>query len=166
MELIHLDQTARGVHPVVSGEVLDRLLLIDDFRINLHPTPRFGLHLEFWSVALGYLTQFPWQDHVQEHLARRPAPWVGTPDDPYSDLDQGWEIFIWCEAGDVVVIAGDFESPPGSFYAAFRVPEETFDREWTSLILAVEEMRAGGRKGPLRKSLVERARRRFTRGGY
>jgi hypothetical protein len=84
---------------------------------------------------------------------------VGTPDDPYSDLDQGWEIFIWREAGDVVVISGDFDSPPGSFYAAFRVPEVTFDREWTSLILAVEEMRHGGRRGRWRKSLVERGGR-------
>ncbi len=94
----------------------------------------FGYHVMFFSPTYGYIASFPWWDNVTRDLASdefwvlgehsgadlrygdpnyspaRPVSIpLGTFDDPYTGLEQSWQIFIARHENFVYVLEGSLE---------------------------------------------------------
>lgn len=120
---------------------IDQFPIVQDFRLELRDCGGdLGWHIEFLSHDLGHLGGFPWWDHVDVALQRFSLENIplGTLDEPYSDLDQGWQIVIFEANGFVHVLENegvDGEDPSGcTFTTWFRVPRVQYVHEWTRVI--------------------------------
>lgn len=133
-EPVYLEQSRRGASPKVPEHIRLRLPVIKDFRVLLGSHQDGDVRLEFWSRKQGQLlVTFPSRDFQEQTVTNLSEALfgIGGADDPLMDVHMGSEIFVWREAGEVLVIqGGDDDSEPGSFRIAFRVPEGTFAEEW------------------------------------
>jgi broad specificity phosphatase PhoE len=66
-----------------------------------------------------------------ENLAQ--ATCAATADQPYHDLEQGWELAIWSDASWTYGMAGDGE-PYGQYHTRFRVAVAEFRAAWERAI--------------------------------
>ena len=109
---------------------LSQFPLIEDFRVNAGETLRFGTSMQFESAAHGRLAGF-WWDHVKSDQRLGPG-WmpVGTFEDPFWDLDEGWEIAIGADEDFVYVVEGEFELEPRRFLRYFAVRRSEFETAW------------------------------------
>ena len=122
------------------GECLNKLdllafPLVEDFIIKLEQTGTFGIHLYFYSDQLGRLASFPWWDNVEKDLSSYTSsdiP-VGDFDEPYSDLEQGWQIIIFEDENFVYIMEGQ-EPCCTEFPIWFRVTRDRYYNEWMRLI--------------------------------
>lgn len=137
-EPVYLEQSRRGAPPNVPTNIRLRLPVVRDFRIVLGAQPDGDVRCEFWSRKQGQLlVAFPSRDFQEETVTTLAEALygIGGADDPLNDVHMGSEVFVWREAGEVLVIhGGDDDSEPGSFRIAFRVPEGIFAEEWWGML--------------------------------
>lgn len=108
---------------------------VDDFTLEIRNSA-FRALVWYVSPTLGRLSH-PALDHADARirlwtLADIP---MGTPEQPYSDADQGWETYIWRDGAFVYVMEGEGE---GEFTVWYRVPADRYLSEWQRLIDAVK----------------------------
>ena len=99
---------------------------VDDFTVRTVEIDAVG-YIEFVSAARGRLAWFPAWEHADRdlrHFIAADVP-LGTIDEPYEDLDEGWSIVIFEHAGFVYVAEGD---------RRFRIPTDDYVKAWAALI--------------------------------
>ena len=69
--------------------------LINDFYINIDKTDLFGYHLDYRSEKHGLLSNFPWWDNIEREIHSEKDIPIGTLEEPFDDLEQGWQIYIF-----------------------------------------------------------------------
>jgi len=103
----------------------------------------FGYHIYFFSSPRGYIASFPWWDHAEQDLRREgfSVP-LGTLDQPYSDLEQGWIIAIASSDHFVYVVEGDFDRVivDHSYHTWFKVPEDRYLEQWQRAIQTCHQL--------------------------
>jgi hypothetical protein len=108
--------------------------LVQDFEIVPTDTGGpFGRMVRFWSEQLGWLATFLWWEHADLalHLCDRADIPIGTPEQPYHDLEQGWQILIFCRGDFAYVVQGYWPSnQPVVWDTWFRVPLAQYINEW------------------------------------
>jgi hypothetical protein len=114
---------------------LSQFPTVSDFRLDLRDGP-LGPHLFFTSDDLGTLAGFPWWDGVVTGLERMTVADIplGTIQEPYCDLDQGWTILIFETSGYVYVRQGGEDRY--TYRSWFRVTRTRYVREWVQAIAA------------------------------
>lgn len=138
-ELTYLPQRRRTLPPDVSAVLQSRLPLIHDFRIVLNVDGAGYLAPEFWSARRGFLVRaFPFRDALAEEFPSSAEALLGIGDaaNPLVEVELGQELFVWRQAGEVLIVAGDPEAEPGSFRVAVRVSDATFATAWWNLCAA------------------------------
>ncbi|HTI14315.1 MAG TPA: hypothetical protein VL461_07055 [Dictyobacter sp.] len=97
----------------------------------------FGYQICFFSAPRGYIATFPWWDHVEKDLRCEgfSIP-LGTLNQPYSDLEQGWIISIATDDYFVYVVEGDFDRTINDHFhhTWFKVPKERYLSQWQKTI--------------------------------
>lgn len=103
------------------------MITVDDFSVILVDTEESGQQLEYRSAARGRLAGFPAWEHVDRDLRHFIADDIpnGTRDEPYRDVDEGWDITIFEDDGWVYVRENGQE---------FRVNADEYRRVWNALI--------------------------------
>lgn len=143
---VSLEQSRRGAPPKVPSHLRMRLPLIRDFRALLGCQPDGDVRMEFWSRKQGQLlVAFPSRDFQEQTLANLSEAFfgIGGAQDPLMDVHVGSEIFLWRDAGEVIVVQGsDDDSEPGSFRIAVRVPEDVFAEEWWGVLRLARRLQA------------------------
>lgn len=84
--------------------------VINDFEIRLYnQRGRLGWHLKYYSDSLGILSSFPWWDNVYKDLIGMTIDEIpiGSIDNPYDDLEQGWQLVIWQKRNYIYIIEGN-----------------------------------------------------------
>lgn len=112
---------------------LEAFATVQGFAIALRPAASLGEHLEYRDGAGTRLAGFPWWDHVSALLKRRPPYYraCGPREDPFTDMEHGWEQLAFETGGFVYVLEGNGD---GIFPVHFRVASERFTAEWARVI--------------------------------
>ena len=103
---------------------------IEDFRIATFKSKGYGYHLAFKSPAHGVLTSFPWWDHVDKDMAKgiQEIP-MGTIQNPFYDLEQGWQLLIFLHEDQIYILQGK-EPGDNNFQTWYRVDLDRYLSEW------------------------------------
>jgi len=115
---------------------LSKFPIIDDFKILLTDHKRkMGIHIRYQSTSLGILSSFPWWDNVDKDLVGMTIDRVplGSINQPYDDLEQGWQLVIW-EKKDYVYIIEGSEPCCWEFDCWYRVDKRTYISEWERIL--------------------------------
>ena len=150
--LTYLPQRRRALPPHISETVRTRLPVIADFRILLTPDESGYLAPEFWSGRRGFLARaFPFRDALAEGFPSSAEALLGIGDaaSPLVEIELGQELYVWRQATEVLIVAGDPEAEPGSFRVAVRVPEPVFATEWWRLCSVARRYVAPQTGGPV-----------------
>lgn len=115
--------------------------LIEDFETITKDCGKFlGVHLYFNSQELGLIASFPWWDNVNKKLKEmetQDIP-VGTVDNPFNDLEQGWQILIFQKRDYVYVMQGE-DPCCTEFPIWFKVRKEKYFEEWVKTLQKYKE---------------------------
>lgn len=114
---------------------LDTFPVIDDFEIKTIETGSLGVHIYFYSLKLGILSSFPWWDHAEHDIKKMSIEHIplGSTENIYDDLEQGWQILIWEEKEYIYIMEGD-EPCCQEFRTWFKVNKNNYILEWQKLI--------------------------------
>ena len=115
--------------------------LIGDFTVEAQDCGKYlGKHIRFTSEKHGRLASFPWWDHAERTLGKMDREQIpcGTKDDPFDDLEQGWQILIWEKDGFVCVMEGN-DPLCTEFGSWFRVEKDLYISEWEKQISRFRE---------------------------
>ena len=118
--------------------------VVRNFKVLLKHIASLGHHVELHDES-GFLAGFPWWDHAARTLRMRgeEAVPIGTIENPFEDLEQGWQILIF-EQGDKVYVLEGPEPVCPDFPVWFAVPREEYFQAWKDVI---EKVRADERRG-------------------
>src|SRR5436305_12785701 len=108
---------------------------VPDFSIELRELEDSGKIVHYVSASHGELAWFPGWEHADRNLRHFVASDVplGTIDEPYDDLEEGWRIVIFENGGFVYIFEDD--RPKGTrFPRRFRVPRERYFWAWAAVI--------------------------------
>ena len=104
--------------------------LIDDFEVIPVVAPPFGLEMRWQRASGEVLILFPWYDVADlEPALDRDHPPVGTMQEPWFHIDQGWFYMALEDDGEVIVQNGD---DIGHVTDRFRVPAADFRSAWAA----------------------------------
>lgn len=121
--------------------------------------PPFGYHVMFFSPSLGYIASFPWWDNATRDLAKdefwvlgehNGSDWrydhpefhpdrpisipLGSFDDPYTALEQGWEIVIAQHDMYVYVLEGGMDKRRlKGYHSWFKVSLDRYLEQWQAI---------------------------------
>lgn len=124
----------------------------------------FGYQVRFFSPTLGYIASFPWWDNATHDLVKdefwvlsehtgedlrygdpnyhpdRPVSVpLGNFNNPYTALEQGWEIVIAQCDRYVYVLEGNFDQRKG-YHSWFKVSLERYLRQWQAVKTVCKEL--------------------------
>jgi hypothetical protein len=87
--------------------------------------------LEFVDESLGIRVTFPWWERadVERWIRTVVGAPLGSVDEPFDDVDQGWHILIWRMTDEVFVLEGAEDTFP----VRLRVPADLYLAEWAAL---------------------------------
>lgn len=105
---------------------LDDFPIVRDFAVGLEDSDEGGRHIVFTSGGMR-LAGFPAWDHADRdlrHFTPSDVP-IGSVDEPYEDVDEGWRMAIFEQGGFVYVIENE---------TRFRVPTERYLQGWAAII--------------------------------
>ena len=106
---------------------------IKDFFIFIQDSEgKMGRHLYFKSKEHGILTSFSWWDNVEQRIKNMTAPLYGTVEQPFTDIDQDWNINIFRKDEYVYLIEGNDNHLEYNTY--YKVPIEIYEKEWSNLL--------------------------------
>ena len=129
--------------------------IVDDLRVEPVPdmTGHLGVQMRWVSDTLGVVAVFPWWDHLERDADLRSivpdgVP-IGTPDEPFLEIDMNWGIRIWRNGPYVYVV----HDGGAGWNTWFRVPIDVFLAAWQDGIDRIRATDAsaspkeGGRRG-------------------
>ncbi|MBB5855581.1 hypothetical protein ACFQ05_36270 [Amycolatopsis umgeniensis] len=109
---------------------------VDGFAVQLFQRANLPGHvLRFVDGGDAVLAEFSWWDHVEVTL----RGWtlddipLGTPEEPFRDLDQCWLLLIWRDGDDVLIAETDVPGVPG-FERQSRVPASDYFDAWKAAL--------------------------------
>jgi len=118
---------------------------IEDIEVDLVPEvgdlvftlERDAVHLD--SRSLGRLcTLQTWTDPLDQILRRgERRPPKGTRENPHREREPGWQLALFFEEGQVVVLEGP---GTGLFDVVFKVPEAVYRDSWEALVKEAAEI--------------------------
>jgi hypothetical protein len=117
---------------------LESFPLIEDFYMDLvgEPQESLGMHLFFGSRSSEiYLALFWWRDNFEQEiqkLSEADIP-LGTIEQPFDDLEPGWQLIIFEHREFVDVLEG-LELCCKVFPRWCRVPLKDYQKSWSDLL--------------------------------
>jgi len=114
--------------------------VVNDFEIliNKKRLRTLGKHIYFYSASRNEkLTSFPWWDNAEIFLKkwRKKDMPIGTIDNPFSDLEKGWQVFIFEENGFVYILQGDeIKNENNEMHTWYKTPKALYFKEWKKLL--------------------------------
>lgn len=121
-------------HRLLAELDVDKFPAAANFKIELFSDPSLSGHgLHFIDSHLGLSIEFPWWDNVDADLRRWSISDVplGSLDQPFVDLEQGWQVLLWRLGDWVFIMQGDDEA----FHTWIRVPVDRYLSEWKAVLM-------------------------------
>lgn len=118
----------------------DSFPLIGDFYMNLYKTEIFGYHLDFRSKDHGLLSGFPWWDNIENEILNEEEIPIGTLEEPFDDLEQGWQIYIILKEQHVYILGGN-EACCMEFPRWYKVERECYYKQWQEVVCKLKSIR-------------------------
>jgi len=112
---------------------LSSVPLITGFTIVLEDTNLFGKHMTFEDKEKNLIASFNWWDDVDVKIKNMSRIPLGDIDDPFNDLEQGWQILIF-ELNSEVYILQSHEPCGEEFPYYCKVKSKEYRKEWTRII--------------------------------
>lgn len=114
---------------------LSEIPFASGFKIKLKESEHFGVQLYFSDKNNNQLASFPWWDDVDTTIKEMTIDSIplGTLNNPYSDLEQSWQILIFKKESEVYILESN--EPNGKeFYFYCKVPLDEYKQEWKRII--------------------------------
>ncbi len=145
--------------PLEDFPLIEDFEIVLESAIDETGNSMFGYQVSFFSLTLGYIASFPWWDNVNHDLARKEF-WVlgersgvdlrynhpdfsparpvsiplGTFDNPYTGLEQSWEIVIAQDDMYVYVLEGSLgEGRCKGYHSWFKVSLDRYLEQWQAI---------------------------------
>lgn len=113
--------------------------IVADFYVNTIKTAVFGYQLEYRSDLYGTITTFPWWDRVEHRFKTMADMPIGTLEQPFSDLEQGWQLYIFQHDDFVYILEGD-EPICEQFSRWFKVSADLYTARWQSFLAELKSL--------------------------
>ncbi|MDQ0112429.1 hypothetical protein [Paenibacillus harenae] len=103
--------------------------------MELGKSKDLGKHLYYYSEKFGILSSFPWWDHVDKMILEdiESAIPMGTINNPFVDVEQGWSIVI-IRKREFVYLMQSNDPAANNFNRWYKVLLENYLDQWNRLI--------------------------------